>query len=93
MLAACELSEAVMRHALMQQGTLDVRFPPGMRKIQADTLRGDVIPAPDVFPAGEQAAYVGRAYLVGTTDHFHRNMQLPGQKRHMTCELVHLGIP
>lgn len=63
-----------------------------MRKIQADTLRGDVIPAPDVFPAGEQAAYVGRAYLVGTTDHFHRNMQLPGQKRHMTCELVHLGI-
>ena len=52
-----------MRHALMQQGTLDVRFPPGMRKIQADTLRGDVIPAPDVFPAGEQAAYVRRASL------------------------------
>ena len=63
MLVTCKLSESVMCHTLMQQGTLDVRFPPGMRKIQADTLRGDVIPAPDVFPAGEQAAYVGRAYL------------------------------
>ena len=38
-----------MRHALMQQGTLDVRFPRACGKIQADTLRGDVIPAPDVF--------------------------------------------
>ena len=93
MLVTCKLSESVMCHTLMQQGTLDVRFPPGMRKIQADTLRGDVIPATDVFPAGEQAAYVGRACLVGMTDHFHRNVQFPGQKRHMTCELVHPDVP
>ena len=29
-----------MCHTLMQQGTLDVRFPRACRKIQADTLRG-----------------------------------------------------
>ena len=80
MLVTCKLSESVMCHTLMQQGTLDVRFPPGMRKIQADTLRGDVIPARMSFPQESRPRYVGRAYLVGTTDHFHRNMQLPGQK-------------
>ena len=86
-------AQTIMRHALMQQGTFDIRFSPGVRKIQADMLRGNVIPAPDVFSAGKQAAHVRRTYLIGTTDHFHRNMLFPGQKRRMACEFVHPGLP
>lgn len=40
MLVTCKLSESVMCHTLMQQGTLDVRFPPGMRKIQQTRCEG-----------------------------------------------------
>ena len=41
MLVTCKLSEAVMCHTLMQQGTLDVRFPPGKMCIRDRTELGE----------------------------------------------------